>query len=289
MKVSELLPNGLRLCLSNPTVLDGLMIYLIRSRTKIRHSSLSRLKGAIGCLIVNDSGIQAVEIYRTSDLFSVYFESIISSYNSSPDRTSFVSNVISLDLIEKWWDSVITTHVNIPNSVLLDQTIQIQNKGMIGSLVLYRGSLLHFTCYFVEPAAKPQWMIIRDSRPFLRSSLLDAEDTRRSRQERRKSYKIAALGGFSSEQASGILELNDSWIRFVCYKGQEATLIEDASFKKSDYPSRNYFYEVAGKYLPYYRYLTRPLTIPSLRFEDILSVCRTNFPDDEADTLSQCS
>ncbi len=238
----DILPKELNLCLRNPTVLDGQIIYLIRSRTKIRHSNLSNLQGSVGCLIANRLGIQGVEIYRTADLFTFFLETIVSSYSCQPDRDAPTCREVSVDFVQKWFESVIATKVNLPQSLLMDQIVPIQSTTMIGNITLHRGALLHMVGYCAKASAsKPSWMQIRDSRPSLMTSLSIAEDNRENRHVRGKSYKLTALGGFSSEQVSGILDMGNSWMRFVCYKGQEATLTDDAPFRKSDYPSRYFF------------------------------------------------
>jgi len=91
--------------------------------------------------------------------------------------------------------------------------------------------------------------------------------------------KLVGCGGWSNEQISGIADIGVSWVRFISRKGEGPRMLPGTTFLKADFSSLDHFLGVIGKYLPYESTLSAPVLVESLRFEDLIDVCREYFPD----------
>lgn len=229
-------------------------------------------------VIVFDGGFQA-QLYATPDLFlrfPVEPPCHIKASASIPPLSKLPSN-----LVELWWKTVLNTPVTLG----LENEFHISTDRLFGVGLRFRGVFLCLSITSIESSpAKPVWKRIRDSRPNLRSSLIDepsgAIRPRNQIGETSKATKIflCSNGGWSSEQTCGIADIGaDSWVRFVSYKGEEPRIL--AKFPKADYRSSYpFFLESVGRFLPYHQYLISPIPVRSLRFEDLINVCRDHFP-----------
>lgn len=115
------------------------------------------------------SGAIGAEIFATPDLFTRCFDKLVPSYfNEVVFRTP--ASGFAFDFVEKWWKGVL----DVPVLIGLDHEIRIETEDLIGCGSLYRGLLLCFSCFSVDPPpAKPFWKTFRKEHPDLRSTIGD--------------------------------------------------------------------------------------------------------------------
>jgi hypothetical protein len=63
------------------------------------------------------------------------------------------------------------------------------------------------------------------------------------------------------------VERGDKYIRFLCYSGESS--IEQFEWQKSNFKSYEMFVAVIGKFNPWTVFLKRPVTIPSMTYEEL--------------------
>jgi hypothetical protein len=223
----------------------------------------------IGSIKFFNGGLSA-QVFACHDLFLLFpIELPNQIYNTSiPPLCRLPSN-----LVPDWWNSVL----NAPLTLGLENEFHIKTDRLMGVGLRFRGVFLSVTVWSIESSpAKPVWKRIREQHPNLRSSLSDSSPHRAMKRPTR--IKLVGIDGWNNDEIGGIADVGDKWVSFVSCKGGTPQILPGAEFPKNNYPSYRHFIELMGKWMPDTITLLIPIEVNSLRFEDLLPVCKERFP-----------
>jgi hypothetical protein len=90
--------------------------------------------------------------------------------------------------------------------------------------------------------------------------------------------RLVAIESWGDTAIVGMIEKEEKYLTFVSAKGKIPDLRSGNAFDKNDYKGYDHFCGVISKFMPEFTVAVPPIEIKSVRYEDLLDICKEKFP-----------
>lgn len=100
----------------------------------------------IGAVFVGERGVFGAELLATSELFSRCSEKIVRSFAFEALNVPPMEK-IPLRSSKSWWESILDVPFSVHESIGVGNDIRTKTESLIGSGLIYGGTLIHLSCF----------------------------------------------------------------------------------------------------------------------------------------------